>query len=188
MSVTQSIPGEPVRRHSARLLPLAAVGIIAIAACGGTQNFQLTLHSRDGSGKGTAGTCEYAAIPEAHTASLDPPFSPSVEGSFARCEVENAETTWVGPGIRSATTPAHSQSSSVTTVEFGEIECGGQRYKSNFFYRWGTDLALGHDSWELVVDDGRSLMLEDREGAPGKRRLQHPPVLGVERGLARYRR
>ena len=121
-------------------------------------------HSRDGSGKWTAGTCEYVTIPEAHTASLDPPFSPSVEGSFGRSEVENAETTWVGPGIRSATTPPHSQSSSITTVEYGEIECGGQRYKSDFFYRRGTDLALDHDSWELVLDDGRRLMLDDRTG------------------------
>lgn len=185
--MTTSIAREPVGRRHRRSLVAAVFVLVALAGCGDTQKFELTLHSRDGSGGATAGPCEYVAVPEAHTASLDPPFSPTIEGGYASCVVQNAATTWIGPGVRRATTPARTQPSSITTVEYGAIDCAGQHHDLDFFSRWGTDLALGQDSWEVDLDDGRRLTLVARTGLVVSAGFNTPLCMeesGIWRGTA----
>jgi hypothetical protein len=73
----------------------------------------------------------------------------------------NVERQWLADDGRHATSPANSGTFPVNTnFDFGNVECGGQKYVRRYFSALGPELASGDHAFELTIDDGNRLTLD----------------------------
>jgi hypothetical protein len=68
---------------------------------------------------------------------------------------------WLAADGRHATGPEYSNTFPANPVlQFGEVDCGGQKWVRSYFFVLGPELASQDDSAELTIDDGNSLSLD----------------------------
>jgi hypothetical protein len=73
----------------------------------------------------------------------------------------NIERQWLADDGRHATSGANSGTFPVNmNFDFGNVECGGQKYVRRYFSVLGSELASGDHAFELTIDDGNRLRLD----------------------------
>jgi hypothetical protein len=135
-------------------LLVASFGLLT--SCGGGDRFELTLRARDANAMSFA-NCPGGLVNVTPGASL-----PS---DVYRCEDTFEERRWVTSDGGRAITPAHIEVRFVSdVVALTDVVCGGKGLGSLSGWESGPGLTAFDASFELRIDDGNTLMLDQQTG------------------------
>lgn len=122
---------------------------LLVASCGGSHRFELSLRSREANGALTT-TC-VAVIGEAAPDNLE------------ECALVFKERRWVTSDGGRAITPAHTEYTFVLWT-YDSVACGGKDFGPMYRRESAPDRPADDDSFELKLDDGNTLVLDQQTG------------------------
>ena len=144
------------RRHHL-LAVTVPIALSTLTCCGAGERFELTLRARDAKGP----TEQPACVEGNHLPDVDE-SSPS---DVFTCVLTLGPTEWrAADGRRAASEAQVVLRFLALPPHFGDVACGGQTVRHQFWYRSETELPGDDKSFQLTIDGAETLQLEMSNG------------------------